>query len=129
MFYFTCITQILIDVVSSSILLKSWYNVVFLFSILPPVRNQLRPNILSSTMSLSYTCFSKEEVSFLFIFVLVLLIITYIKIWWTKVNIFKCLVILYSRYTSSQVVWSWRGVQCHGYWPSWTKSRRLVQLL
>lgn len=54
---------------------------------------------------------------------------TYLKIWWTEVDIFKCLFILYSRYTSSQVVWSWRGVQCNGNWPSWTKSRRLVQLL
>ena len=27
------------------------------------------------------------------------------------------------------MVWSWRRLQCHGYWPSWTKSGRFVQLL
>jgi len=32
----------------------------------------------------------------------------------------------WSWYTPSKMVWSWGWLQCHGYWPPWAKSWRLV---
>ncbi len=36
---------------------------------------------------------------------------------------------IWSGYPPSEMVWRWGRVQCYGYWPSWPKPRRPVQLL
>ena len=50
---------------------------------------------------------------------------------WVKINLYALIYLLsvWSGYPPFEMVWRWGRVQCYGYWPSWPKPRRPVQLL
>lgn len=120
-------------------------NYQLVFSCFP--RNQWRRSILNCTMSQSYTCFFKEEVGFFSLFFFLNIFFSFFPphilycclftwFWLLKNEDNFCLLFCidlfpytYSWHPPSQMVWSWGWIQCHGYWPSWSKPRRPFQLL